>query len=45
MELSKQGKSGDEIIDIFKKETDRTRQATGGRVRAASGGLARILNL
>jgi len=45
MELSKQGKSGDEIIDIFKKKTDRTEQATGGRVRAASGGLARILNI
>jgi len=44
-ELNKQGKSGDEIIDIFKKGTDRTKQATGGRVRAASGGLARILNL
>ena len=44
-ELNKQGKSGDEIIDIFKQGTDRTKQATGGRVRAASGGLARILNL
>ena len=45
MELDKLGKSGDEIIDIFKQGTDRTKQATGGRVRAASGGLARILNL
>jgi len=45
MELDKLGKSGDEIIDIFKKETDRTKQATGGRVRAASGGLADLLRL
>jgi len=30
MELDKQGKSGDEIIDIFKKGTDRTKQANGG---------------
>ena len=33
------------VLDIFKKETDRTKQATGGRVRAASGGLADILKL
>lgn len=44
-ELMRQGKSGDEIVDIFKQDTDRTKQATGGRVRAASGGLADILKL
>ena len=44
-ELMKRGKSGDEIIDIFKQGTDRTKQATGGRVRAASGGLADILKV
>ena len=36
-ELSKQGKSGDEIIDIFKKETDRTKQADGGITRLRNG--------
>jgi len=40
MELDKLGKSGDEIIDIFKKETDRTKQATGGRIGLDSGGTA-----
>ena len=38
------GMGMDEIMDILAK-TKRTKQATGGRVRAASGGLARILNL
>ena len=38
------GMGMDEIMEIFTK-TKRTKQATGGRVRAASGGLARILNL
>ena len=33
-----------EMLEDF-DPTDRTKQATGGRVRAASGGLARILNL
>jgi hypothetical protein len=32
-ELDKQGKTGEEIIDIFKKGTDRTKQATGGLAR------------
>ncbi len=36
-ELSKQGKSGDEIIDIFKKETDRTKQADGGITQGRKG--------
>ena len=31
-ELNKQGKSGDEIIEIFKKGTDRTEQAGGGPI-------------
>ena len=30
--LSEQGKSGDEIIEIFKKGTDRTEQADGGPI-------------
>jgi hypothetical protein len=30
MEMGKRGMSGDEIIQIFKKGTDRTKQATGG---------------
>ena len=38
------GMGMDEIMEIFTK-AKRTKQATGGRVRAASGGLARILNL
>ena len=38
------GMGMDEIMDILAK-TKRTKQATGGRVQAASGGLARILNL
>ena len=36
-ELNKQGKSGDEIIDIFKKGTDRTKQADGGITRLRNG--------
>ena len=40
--LSEQGKSGSEIIDIFKK-TPRTKQAKGGRIKMAKGGLPNIL--
>jgi hypothetical protein len=36
-ELDKQGKSGNEIIDIFKKETDRTKQADGGITQLRNG--------
>ena len=36
-ELNKQGKSGDEIIDIFKKNTDRTKQADGGITQLRNG--------
>jgi hypothetical protein len=36
-ELDKQGKSGDEIIDIFKKGTDRTEQADGGITQLRNG--------
>jgi len=36
-ELDKLGKSGDEIIDIFKKETDRTEQADGGITKLRNG--------
>ena len=35
--LSEKGKSGDEIIDIFKKGTDRTEQADGGITRLRNG--------
>ena len=40
--LSEQGMSGSEIIDIFKK-TPRTKQAKGGRIKMAKGGLPNIL--
>ena len=30
IEMGNRGKSGDEIIEIFKRGTDRTKQATGG---------------
>ena len=43
MEMSGKGMSGDEIIDIFKKGTDRTKQAKGGRIKMAKGGLPNIL--
>ena len=36
-ELNKQGKSGDEIIEIFKKGTDRTKQAEGGITQLRNG--------
>jgi len=36
-ELNKQGKSGSEIIDIFKKGTDRTKQADGGITQLRNG--------
>jgi len=36
-ELNKQGKSGDEIIDIFKQGTDRTKQADGGITKLRNG--------
>ena len=35
--LSEKGKSGDEIIEIFKKGTDRTKQADGGITRLRNG--------
>ena len=35
--LSEKGKSGDEIIEIFKKGTDRTEQADGGITRLRNG--------
>ena len=39
------GMSGDEIIDAFKKGTDRTKQADGGRIGyAAGGGIMKIIN-
>ena len=44
MAMEQKGMSVDEIINTFKNQK-RTKQATGGRVRAASGGLAKILNL
>jgi len=44
MAMEQKGMSSDEIIKTF-KDTTRRKQATGGRVRAASGGLAKILNL
>ena len=42
-ELNKQGKSGDEIIDIFKKGTDRTEQAMGGRIGYYGGGITNMI--
>jgi len=45
-EMMSQGKGPDEIIDIFESlKNTRKDNATGGRVRAASGGLADILKL
>jgi len=42
--MMEKGKGADEIVSIM-KNTTRTKQATGGRVRAASGGLADILKV
>ena len=42
IKMSEEGKSGSEIIDIFKK-TPRTKQAKGGRIKMAKGGLPNIL--
>jgi len=42
--MMEKGKDPDEIVSIM-KNTTRTKQATGGRVRAASGGLADILKV
>jgi len=42
-ELNKQGKSGDEIIEIFKKGTDRTEQAMGGRIGYYGGGITYMI--
>ena len=42
IKMSEEGKSGSEIIDIFKK-TPRTEQAKGGRIKMAKGGLPNIL--
>jgi hypothetical protein len=39
IKMGDEGMSGDEIIDIFKKGTDRTKQAKGGRIKMAKGGL------
>jgi len=45
-EMMNQGKGPDEIIDIFESlKNTRKDNATGGRVRAASGGLADILKV
>ena len=44
MAMEQKGMSVDEIINTFKNQK-RTKQATGGRVRAASGGLADILKV
>ena len=44
MAMEQKGMSVDEIISTFKNQK-RTKQATGGRVRAASGGLADILKV
>ena len=41
--LSEQGKSGDEIIDIFKQGTDRTKQAKGGRAGYYGGGMTNMV--
>ena len=43
IKMGDEGMSGDEIIDIFKKGTDRTKQAKGGRIKMAKGGLPNIL--
>ena len=37
IKMSEEGKSGSEIIDIFKKGTDRTEQSKGGRIGYGSG--------
>tara|TARA_R110000851_G_scaffold47825_1_gene116024 strand:- start:1611 stop:2558 length:948 start_codon:yes stop_codon:yes gene_type:complete len=42
LEMQSKGMSFDEIVDIFKKTT-RRKQATGGRVQMAKGGLPNIL--
>jgi len=42
--MLQKGKDADEIVSIM-KNTPRTKQATGGRVQAASGGLADILKV
>jgi len=42
IKMSEEGKSGSEIIDIFKK-TPRTEQSKGGRIKMAKGGLPNIL--
>ncbi len=42
IKMGEEGKSGSEIIDIFKK-TPRTKQAKGGRIKMAKGGLPNIL--
>ena len=42
LEMQSKGMSFDEIVDIFKKTT-RRKQATGGRVKMAKGGLPNIL--
>ena len=44
MEMEKKGMSVEDIINAFKNQT-RTKQATGGRVLAASGGLIDVLKL
>jgi len=44
MAMEQKGMGSDEIIKTF-KDTTRRKQATGGRVRAASGGLADLLKL
>ena len=43
IKMGDKGMSGDEIMDIFKKGTDRTKQAKGGRIKMAKGGLPNIL--
>ena len=43
IKMGDEGMSGDEIIDMFKKGTDRTKQAKGGRIKMAKGGLPNIL--
>ena len=43
IKMGDEGMSGDEIIDIFKKGTDRTKQAKGGRIGMSKGGLPKIL--
>jgi hypothetical protein len=42
--MMEKGKDPDEIVNIM-KNTTRTKQATGGRVQAAGGGLADLLKL